>query len=80
MPRTLTVLRDGRALSDRSAEEVRSKEWGHEHVERTLMALGASAPRAGVTVVAFSRSSSPRSRCGFVVEEIRVFSRALSIE
>ncbi len=48
-PRTLTILRDGRVLSDRSAQIVRSKERGHEHVERMLMALGAAAPRAGVT-------------------------------
>lgn len=48
-PRTLTILPDGRVLSDRSAQKVRARESGHEHVERMLMALGASAPRAGVS-------------------------------
>ena len=44
--RTLTVLPDGRVLSDRSAQKVRSQDRGHDHVERTLVALGATAPPA----------------------------------
>lgn len=45
--RTLTVLPDGRVLSDRSAQKVRTAERGHEHVERMLVRLGATAPHAG---------------------------------
>ena len=45
--RTLTVLPDGRVLSDRSAQKVRSQDRGHEHVEKMLISLGATAPRAG---------------------------------
>jgi len=45
--RTLTVLPDGRVLSDRSAQKVRSQDRGHEHVEKMLIALGANTPRAG---------------------------------
>ncbi len=45
--RNLTVLRDGRVLSDRSAQKVRRDERGHAHVEKHLVALGASSRRAG---------------------------------
>jgi len=45
-PRTLTVLGDGRVLSDRSAQKVRQDERGHEHVERQLVRLGADPRRA----------------------------------
>jgi hypothetical protein len=44
-PRTLTVLGDGRVLSDRSAQKVRQDERGHEHVERQLVKLGADPRR-----------------------------------
>ena len=46
-PRTLTILPDGRILSDRSAQKIRSQDRGHEHVERMLISLGASTPNAG---------------------------------
>lgn len=45
--RTLTLLPDGRVLSARSAQKVRSQERGHEHVERLLVGYGARAPKAG---------------------------------
>lgn len=45
--RTLTVLPDGTVLHDRAAQKVRSRDRGHEHVERRLVALGAPVPRAG---------------------------------
>jgi hypothetical protein len=45
--RTLTILPNGRVLSDRSAQKIRAQEQGHEHVERLLVAMGATAPRAG---------------------------------
>ena len=43
--RTLIVLPDGRVLSDRSAQKVRSQDRGHEHVEKMLVSLGATPPR-----------------------------------
>lgn len=46
-PRTLTLLPNGRVLSDRSAQKVRRQERGHEYVERMLTGLGASVPPAG---------------------------------
>lgn len=45
--RTLTVLRDGTSLSDRALQKVRAQERGHEYVERRLVSMGATAPRAG---------------------------------
>jgi len=45
--RTLTVLPDGGVLSDRSAQKIRTQERGHPHVERQLVALGATTRRAG---------------------------------
>jgi hypothetical protein len=45
-PRTLTLLPDGRVFSDRSAQKVRRNERGHEHVERSLVALGARPRRS----------------------------------
>lgn len=46
-PRTLTLLPDGRVLSDRAAQKIRRQERGHEYVERQLIELGASVPRPG---------------------------------
>lgn len=46
-PRTLTLLPDGRVLSARSAQKIRSQERGHTHVEKQLVALGAAPRRAG---------------------------------
>lgn len=45
--RTLTLLRDGRVLSARSAQKVRRQERGHAHVESQLVSLGASRRRPG---------------------------------
>ena len=45
--RTLTLLPDGRVLSDRSAQKIRKQERGHAHVERQLVRLGATPRRAG---------------------------------
>lgn len=45
--RTLTVLPDGTSLSDRALQKVRAQERGHEYVERRLIAMGATAPKAG---------------------------------
>lgn len=46
-PRTLTILPTGQLLHDRAKSKIRQQEHGHEAVERRLVALGASAPRAG---------------------------------
>jgi len=45
-PRSLVLLPDGTVLSARSAQKVRAKERGHEHVERLLVGLGATPPAA----------------------------------
>lgn len=45
--RTLTVLPDGTSLSDRAIQKVRTRDRGHEYVERRLVELGARTPRAG---------------------------------
>lgn len=45
--RYLTVLPDGRSISDRALQKVRARERGHEYVERRLIGLGAAVPRAG---------------------------------
>lgn len=45
--RTLTLLSDGTVLNDRSIQKVRKQERGHEHVERSLVAMGARPLRAG---------------------------------
>ena len=45
--RLLTLLPTGELLNDRAKAKVRQPERGHEAVERRLIALGASAPRAG---------------------------------
>lgn len=46
-PATLVVLPDGSVLNNRALSKVRRQERGHEYVERQLVALGASSPRAG---------------------------------
>ena len=46
-PRTMTLLPTGEILNERSKSKVRARERGHEAVERRLVALGASPPRAG---------------------------------
>lgn len=45
--RSLVMLPDGTVLNDRSMQKIRRQERGHEHVERTLIRLGARPPRAG---------------------------------
>ncbi|NKY05623.1 hypothetical protein HF998_01185, partial [Cellulomonas hominis] len=45
--RTLTVLPDGTTLTARAQQKVRAREQGHGYVERRLIALGATVPRAG---------------------------------
>jgi hypothetical protein len=42
----VTVLPDATVLNDRAMAKVRSRQRGHEYVERKLMALGARPPRA----------------------------------
>jgi hypothetical protein len=44
--RWVTVLPDATVLNDRAMAKVRSRQRGHEYVERKLMALGARPPRA----------------------------------
>lgn len=44
--RYVTLLPDGRTISDRALQKVRAQECGHEYVERRLVDLGAVAPRA----------------------------------
>jgi hypothetical protein len=51
--RKLWVLPDGSSVNDRSLQKVRKGERGHEHVERRLMALGATVRRAGVSGAAW---------------------------
>jgi hypothetical protein len=46
-PRTMTLLPTGEILNERSKSKVRARDRGHEAVERRLVALGASPPRAG---------------------------------
>ena len=46
-PRTMTLLPTGDVLNERAKSKVRAQERGHEAVERRLVALGASPPRAG---------------------------------
>ncbi len=46
-PRTITLLPDGTALSDRAAQKIRTQERGHEYAERRLMKLAAWTMRAG---------------------------------
>lgn len=50
--RTLTVLRDGSVLNDRSMQKIRQLERGHEHVERLLVDHGAT-PRRGAAPAAW---------------------------
>jgi len=45
--RSITVLKDGTTLPDRSISKVRNREQGHEYVERRLFALGARPFRGG---------------------------------
>ena len=45
--RLLTLLPTGELLNDRAKAKVRQQERGHEAIERRLVALGASVPRAG---------------------------------
>ena len=45
--RTLVLLPDGQVFSARAAQKIRARDRGHEYAERQLVALGASAPRAG---------------------------------
>lgn len=45
--RTLTLLPTGEVFNDRSAQKVRGRERGHEHVEKKLIAMGARPLRAG---------------------------------
>jgi hypothetical protein len=45
-PRPLTLLPDGRVLSDRAISKVRAQDKGHAYVERLLISYGAS-PRIG---------------------------------
>ncbi len=45
--RRITLLPSGQVLNDRAKSKVRQQERGHEAVERRLVALGATVPRAG---------------------------------
>lgn len=45
-PRILTLLPDGKVLSERSQQKIRSQDRGHEHVERLIVGYGAPARRA----------------------------------
>jgi hypothetical protein len=46
-PRTLTVLRDGTVLNDKTRQKIRRQEQGHEYAERLLIHRGARPPRGG---------------------------------
>lgn len=60
--RTLALLPDGRVLSDRALQKVRSQDQGHEYVERLLCSWGATPPQSGADMRVWLREALDQAR------------------
>jgi hypothetical protein len=58
-PRTLTLLPDGRVLSDRAQQKVRAADRGVRYAVRQLVACGAEPPRAAAGGAALPQADRP---------------------